>query len=274
MAIDLTNLAGITTEIRSLSNLALVSVNENRGYQAQKEGSSAVLSSAPKFLFHYEKQNNVSFESEITDHYIESNNTVVNDQIALKPEIISVQGFIGELNNVIEDRAQPFLNEAEEKLSVLSAFNPSLSSSALRTLNQAAQIYQTGQALLEAAQSSAQTISNFLGEGNEETIRQNKQQIAFSQFYGYWQKKTLFKVQTPWAIFPDMVIQSLKAIQDDVLDLTTFDISFKRLRFANSSIINVTSPENASGRLKSQIPDEINLGTSTPILSIPISSRF
>src|SRR5271163_4191719 len=75
--------------------LALVTPQANIGYKPQSL-TGAVL---PTLLFHTEGENVAHLQSDITDHFIEDN-TAINDQIALKPEMVTVHGFIGELNDV------------------------------------------------------------------------------------------------------------------------------------------------------------------------------
>src|SRR6185312_8744514 len=98
---DLSSLASITTAATALSNLILVNPQKTIGYQPQNapsnNGQTAQL--GPSLLFHYEGEQTASLESDITDHYIE-NNTAIQDQIALKPVIITTHGFIGELNDI------------------------------------------------------------------------------------------------------------------------------------------------------------------------------
>jgi uncharacterized Fe-S center protein len=48
------------------------------------------------FVFDVITLDSIELSSDITDHYIEDN-TAINDHIALKPEIIRVEGLVGEL---------------------------------------------------------------------------------------------------------------------------------------------------------------------------------
>lgn len=50
------------------------------------------------FLFDIVGDETIDLESEITDHFVE-NNTAIQDQIALRPEIITVSGIVAELTN-------------------------------------------------------------------------------------------------------------------------------------------------------------------------------
>lgn len=50
------------------------------------------------FLFDIRGEESAEVSSEITDHYVEDN-TAIQDQVALKPEIITVRGMVAELTN-------------------------------------------------------------------------------------------------------------------------------------------------------------------------------
>jgi hypothetical protein len=251
-----------TTSITSLSNLILVTPQKNIGYQPQSTDPKTTLDS---LLFHYEGEQSVTLESDITDHYVEDN-TVINDNIALRPETITTQGFIGELNNVIpEDLAVAKL--LADKLTIVDAYTPQLSTTALIAFNNATQLYQiknNAQNSIASTWSSLNKtggLSSIDGSNVDKQPSQNKQQQMFQQFYIYWRNRTLFTVQTPWAIFKNMAIRSLRAVQDsETRMITDFEVSFKIIRFAD----DVLQKKVLSDRASNQKSEVQNNGTSTP----------
>lgn len=262
----------------SISNVLLATPKQIVGYQPQNpSGSSQTDNQLPSLVFHYEGEQTALLESDITDHYIEDN-TAIEDQIALKPEIITTHGFIGELNNT-PPPGFGLLSSFAESLPFVSAFAPGFSQSALNAINTA----QSGfQAVANAEKSLTSAWSSITGENQqtaigaegivEEGANQNKQQIMFQQFYGYWRNRTLFTVQTPWAVFTNMAIKSLRAIQDaETRVVTDFEVTFKMIRTASTS---VSSDPSASfqGRSLDQALPVANLGTQTPPSSISLSS--
>ncbi len=268
----LSTLPQITTGIGALSGLLLVTPNANKGYQPQNNIVAApplptpisnnvgTLPQSPSFLFNYEGEQTVTLESDITDHYVEDN-TAIQDQISLKPEIITTHGFIGELNDVAP-ASLALLQMAANKLGALSAYLPVLSVTALNAYNEAFFLYQTA----ASAQNSVVSAISSLNGG----VSQNKQQTAFTTFYGYWQQRYLFTVQTPWAIFPNMAIRTLRAIQDaETRVITNFEITFKRMRFAKSTsqVQSSTTGDFGSSRAAAQAAGLTDLGTSSPPLS-------
>ena len=278
---NISALSTVSTAALSLSNLILVSPQTTVGYQPQSaDGKSQ---QAPSILFHYEGEQTASLESDITDHYVEDN-TAIQDQIALKPEIITTHGYIGELNNVTPAALQ-ILKTLADKLTVIDAYTPGLSVTAMIAYNEAFSLYQTGANAINSAVSAWSSINgtggeNVIGsagiEGNafnpatgEIRNNQTKQQIAFQQFYGYWKSRTLFTVQTPWAIFKNMALKNVRAIQDaETRVITDFELSFKMMRFAATTENETT----AQGRAITQSAGVVDLGTNTPTPSISMST--
>ncbi len=287
---NLSSLSRFTTAAQALSNLILVSPQSTLGYQPQNppnaDGTESTAQLPPAFMFHYEGEQTVSIESDITDHYIEDN-TAIQDQISLKPEVIATHGFIGELNDVVPELLKP-IKFAADKLTTVGAYVPSLSATALLAYSEAFLLYQVAANAAQAAVSSWDSLtgsggqnvigSNGLGgafnaQTGEVANNQSKQQGAFQQFYGYWRNRTLFTVQTPWAVFQNMAIKSLRAIQDAETNvISDFEISFKMIRFARTetSLTNISSLFQSRG--KSQSSSEVDLGSSAPTPSTGLGS--
>lgn len=284
MAADLSALSTFTTSATALSNLVLVSPQDVVGYQPQNpnnaDGSPSTASPPPTFLFHYEGEQTAHLESDITDHYVEDNKAV-QDQIALKPEVITTQGYIGELNNV-PPKALALLKKAADKLGAISAYTPQLSATALLAYNEAFFLYEVAANAANSAVAAWSTITGSSGQsvigsqGLTAETAQNRQQTAFQQFYGYWRSRTLFTVQTPWAVFQNMAIQSVRAVQGAETNvISTFEITFKMIRKATTlSVSGNGSAVSYSGQLKSQAAPTTDLGVSSPVPSIPLSSAL
>lgn len=277
MAINLSALAPVTTAASALSGLIMVTPQDVVGYAPQNpadpDGSVSVNASAPAILFHYEGEQTLTIESDITDHFVEDN-TAVQDQIALKPIVITTHGFIGELNDVVPPGLQ-LLKTAADKLTVVGAYAPQLSVTAQVAYNEAFLAYQSATALSNAAVSAWSSVTNAVNGGSDSGnglidnegdlvagTSQNKQQKCFQQFYGYWQNRTLFTVQTPWAVVQNMAIRSLRAIQDaETNQITDFEVTFKQVRNAFTAFSGI--PVSMAGRLGQQAQSLTNQGTST-----------
>lgn len=263
------DISNISLKAGALSNLILVTPNTNRGIEAEVSGTpsapSTVLSRSPwngkKFLFHYEGEQTLLLESDITDHYVEDN-TSTQDHIAIKPVTITTHGYIGELNDVPSPALQ-IIKSIADKLTMLAPFNPQLSVSALVAYNNAVLAYNSASQVLNAGVSSWNSIVN--GGAS-----QNLQQLAYNQFYAYWKDRTLFTVQSPWAIYSNMAIKSLRATQDeDTRMISTFEVSFKQMRFANTRLVEVRQ-----GRNEIQSMSAVDHGLSSPVDDISLSDAL
>ena len=271
MAINLSALSTATTTAQALSNLVLVSPQEDRGIQPQ--ATSDQTATPPKFLFNYYGEQVVGIESDITDHYVEDN-TALQDQIALRPELITGRGYIGELTDIAPELLQP-LKILADKLTVINAYVPVLTVSAQIAYNAALQAYQAAQLAAQSAVAAWSTIKGSadgsITIGNAVFAPQNvqtKQQIAFQSFYGYWKERRLFTVQTPWAVFQNCAIKSVRAVQgEDTRVMTEFEVTFKPINFAKT----VQSGIGAFGELRnipqSQQGSPVSLGDSKGVPS-------
>jgi hypothetical protein len=238
MAINLSQISSTTTAALSLSNLLLATPKAVVGYQPKlppnADGSVNTSQQPPTFLFQIEGTQKIVLQSEITDHYVEDN-TPVEDNIALRPEVYTTQGFIGELNDV-PPPGLDIIKEVANRLTVIGAYAPQVSATALEAYNQAFAAYQLAKNVADTAVAAWSSIGNATGLGAGQKP-QNKQQIAFQKWYGYWKAKTLFTVQTPWAVFDTMAIQQITATQDEeTKEVSSFEVIFKAFRTVRTII--------------------------------------
>jgi hypothetical protein len=277
---NLSGLSSITSAAQALSNLILVSPQSTMGYQPQNtptnDGTTQQL--PPAILFHYEGEQTAVLKSDITDHYIEDN-TAIQDQITLRPETVTTHGFIGELNDT-PPSALAAIQAIANKLTIINAYAPALSTTALLAYNNAFQLYQVANAAKNAAIAAWSSIAGTGGESvvgsNGITFQPNQtlQQIVFQQFYGYWRNRTLFTVQTPWAVYQNMAIDELRAIQDaETTAITDFQVTFKMIRIAQTQ--TTTGFGNLyQGRAATQSASLVDNGTSTPSPSLGLNTQL
>lgn len=258
---NISGLAATQNAALALSNLILVTPDSNLGYRAQSApdtGQGNIPTILETLLFNYEGEQTVTLESDITDHYVEDN-TAIQDQVALRPEIVTTHGFIGELNNVVPPLLVP-LRIVADKLTTINAYTPGLSETAILAYNQAFQAYQLAKALANNSVNAWNSLNN--GAQN-----QTQQQLYFTKFQAYWTNRTLFTIQTPWAIYNNMAIKTVRAIQDaETRMITDFELTFKKIRFSTTILF---SPVRQT-RLSAQASTETNNGTSV-VSPAPVS---
>lgn len=264
-ATSIAALSQASTLVSSLSNLLLATPQGTKGYQPQSAptatGQVSPLTPSPAILFNYEGEQSLVLASDITDHFTEDN-TALQDQIALKPIVINTHGFIGELNNVPPiGLAQ--LQIAANTLTTVGSFIPGLSSTAQLAYDMAFSAYQLA---ASAANSGVAAVSSIAGGAS-----QNQQQTYFQLFYGYWQTRTLFTVQTPWAIFQNMAILNCRPVQDsETRMITDFEVSFKQIQIASSQ--TTSGAKQTQGRASTQQAAAQNNGTGAILPSISVNS--
>ena len=248
-SINISSLSQASNAATSLSNLVRVTPNQNQGIQNQNgpivnklntnvtipqpNGLTGALYKPSTILFNFVGEEVIDLESDITDHYTE-NNSPLNDNIALRPEIFRTSGFIGELNDIFP-LGTTAVQIIQSKLQAISAYAPSLSATALVVINEAILAYEIANSLVASVQSLINTTQTTINGVNVQV--QTQQQVYFMRFYQYWLNRTLFTVQTPWAIFNNMVIKNLRAIQDrETQMITDFEITFKRFYVLNGTL--------------------------------------
>lgn len=219
----------------------------------QGVGFDAKDANSVSFLFNLREEDSEDLQSDITDHYTETN-SAIQDQIALKPVKCTLHGFIGELNDQNSGVAAEVQLIASQ-LSVFSPYVPQLTVAAQQFYNEAQQVYN-------AAAAAAATVNqafNFLTGAGTLT----KQQQAFAFFKSRWQARALFTVQTPWEILTNMAIEDLHAVQEgDSNTISDFRVTFKQMNFASTLSSNAAIV--GQGRYSFQAQGAVSQGTQNP----------
>lgn len=267
-----TGVGGVLMAVPQLTSLlpGQKSAQNTIGYQPTLQNGNSV--NPPSLIFDYEGEQSIELKSDITDHWAEDN-TALQNQVALRPIRINTKGFIGELTNRPPNAILAALQVAASKLTLVPGMTPQLSAEALNAYNTAAFAYATGIGAANAAVTAFSTINGGGGEAvvsgngisNAGQASQGRQQIYWQQFFGYWNTRTLFTVQTPWAVFSNMVIESIRTSQDeDTNVISYFEITFKQLRFARTGAqINLADvTPSLLGRLASQTSPNVNFASS------------
>ena len=214
------------------------------------------------FVMDIRLEDSVRLESDITDHFVEDN-TTVQDQIALKPEEVTVHGLVGEL---AQTQAQ---SDAVTKqmlaLPINAYLQPEYTVIQQDSINQA-----NAQADAEdSAQTNTQSLDAYFNARS--AITGNKQSQAFAYFYQLWKGRQLFTIDSPWGFFTSMAIRSLQATQDSTTRLITdFTLTFKKIRFANE--VSITSGQ-ISGRAALQSSVQTNNGRAGQDPVTPTSNQ-
>ena len=207
------------------------------------------------FVFDIEDETAIDLESDSTDHYTE-NNIAKQDNIALKPNIITLRGYVGELV-YRQEEPKSKIQELTEKISTINAFVPLVTASASQLKNAISGENKTTKDYFAGGVASGVDIFQTFKTLNPPKTEQAK---AFNFFKSLWSGRQLVSLETPYSFFKNMSIQSIKAIQSgDNKEVTDFTVTLKEMRFAVSKIVKF-DPTKYQGRSKGEISDAKDSG--------------
>lgn len=205
------------------------------------------------FVMDIPEEELVSLASDISEHYVEDNTTVV-DQVALKPESITLRGVVAELVSS-QETALPAPVAVQDPL----PDTEELAGASLTPQQAQAQTAaQTAQEQTQASLATASSIYELYDRKAGQQPNETKQQKAYRYFYALWKSRELFTVETPYGTFTDMVISSLTMSQQPVSRYLS-DVSITFVKIRQASAVSVTVGQLA-GRARAQSAAASNLG--------------
>ena len=186
--------------------------------------------------------------SDITDHFIESN-TSIQDQIGLKPEMVTLRGLVAELSySKAPGQARPFVPDS---LPINPTMTPGLTT---QQIQQANAVATANGSTVSAAFTTSKSSLSLNGASNAYQYFKNfqsftptgtppvftKQTNAFLYFYQLWKGRMLFSVQTAYGIWQNMAIDYVRAVQsEDTKYRSDFMIRFKKIRIAGEAEVQL-----------------------------------
>ena len=195
------------------------------------------------FIFDIEGESVAQISAEITDHYSEDNKAI-QDHIARKPKSITLKGYVGEVVFKPNESILGTIQNVAQKLVSVASYLPQISAAASEAQQAFSSAAGIGSLSLSSVSDDYSLVKNLLGSFGETANQQN----AYKYFVSLWQQGTLMGVQTPWEFMPNMVIESITAIQTEGTKyITDFAVKYKELRFAQTQ----TAAYNASAYLNS-----------------------
>lgn len=228
------------------------------------------------FKFNIPQTEQVRFENEITDQYVESN-YAIQDHIARKPIVITLSGLVGDYFysvNQIED----MLALVTPTITLVKEFIPAISN-----VTQKKKIEYTNeqkQKLIKQDNGSYKVLVN--GKQNQYEFNmmdlftlfqslyklKSPQARAFLFFEAMWKSGARFSVETTWKRYNNMAILSVTPKRDNNADITEFTIVCKQMDFVNSKIETIEEYKNRTQLQKADITNKGAVkGTETPISS-------
>jgi hypothetical protein len=198
--------------------------NVTNQFIVRPAGSNSYIGSKG-FVFDIIGDEESIFDAEITDHFVEKNYSI-QDHISLRPPKFTLSGYVGELNDLFQNS---FINALTtvQSLGAIGDYTPSFSLQATQFYQDIAGAASQIGVVLNQATNVYQLIT---GESN------SRQQASYDYFIGLYMNRTLCTVETPWAVWKNMAIESLRIIQkDDNKFISEFSVTFKQIRVVATS---------------------------------------
>ncbi|MGO8696001.1 MAG: phage baseplate protein [Rectinemataceae bacterium] len=215
--------------------------------------SSAIVAPAGQvgisgFVFDIPREESVELVSDITEHYVESG-SFINDHVVKKPIRITLSGYIGELvySAPAPGSVAAGLAALQSALSEVDAYIGPLSPQAEQTLTK---IIAAAQYAANQVAAIAKQASNVIKYFNGNFAGSSLQAQAFRKLEALWMGSQIVTVQTPWYFYPQMMIESISARQEEESeDFSDFTVVLKEVRFTDVEIAtfdtNLFPPANA-----------------------------
>ena len=251
---DINGITGIVdNSVSSLQALIFSNRNaENDDRSPSRFDVTGITSGYDKtcFVFDLKKDYKLNLNSEITDHYVESN-VAIQDHVGLKPIIIEVTGCISEVN--LKDKLKEhsdldrFLGQKNNenifnsvdsylsRMGSLTSFAPNIVNQAMNVYNTAKYVYAATNKVinLDKKDTLGNTRFAYNSEYDEEIIKETKQFEWIDWFKTQWWKRASFSIVTPYGVFDNMYIMDLSAVQpENTRYVTNLNIKFKQIRRA------------------------------------------
>jgi len=196
------------------------------------------------FAFDYKGDESVSMDNEVTDNWLEDN-SAVQDHIGVKPVVVTLNGFVSELKfeKGLLGAITTSLSTLQSTLSRTDAYLGRYTPGATDALAKAISKAQSVAVQIEQAAARAAQIASFFPGGPS----QNAQQRAYMKLSALRNARVVFTVFTPFQVFDNMAITSLKATQSArTRTMSDFTVTLKQLQFVQD--VRQAIIQNKAGR--------------------------
>lgn len=199
------------------------------------------------FVFSNAGSTEVNMTAEITDHFVE-NNSAIQDHIALKPERITLRGYVREIVYSSPSNSQSVLKNPAKKITTINSFIPIFTKGVKQSYNSfTAPKSGVGDYVASYSDGGINLYKTFKQINPPRT----EQAKAFNYFRALFYGKQILSLETPWSFYTDMAIESVTAEQDDESKyITNFSVTLKKIQFCSTQYVQFDS--NIFSDMKSQ----------------------
>lgn len=220
----------------AIQNSASLIANVANQYIVSANGAPPGISG---FVFDVIDIEELSVQSDITDHFIETN-SAIQDHIAQKPLRFTLKGYVGELKQIFDLQSTSVFTQIAGLLPV-AALLPNFNTQDVQIYTEISSAAAQAQSAIAAIASISSLIPQLVGS-------LNYQQQAYTTLFGMWQNRTLCTVQTPFGILTNMAIETLTPQQSgDTKFVSSFSITFKQIQQVGTAVTQTAASPNPSG---------------------------
>lgn len=259
MTIDLTNstIGNYVNDISNNFNRAIVSPLNAFGLGG--------------FVFDIDGESTTTLSTDITDHYAEDN-TTINDNIAVKPTIVLLKNYVGEVVDRRDNSTNTPVQQVVQKLTTLNSYLPPLAQAATQL-----QSVLNTPTTLDSIANVTNPAANLYALVKNALQNTSRQKQAYQFFKALRDQKILVGVQTAHEFLTNMAVKDVIAIQGEGTKyMSSFAITLKQMRFAQTITVSGLFAQNASnpaaatpstqadaqGRNVEQSQDTVQLGAT------------
>jgi len=190
------------------------------------------------FEFSTKDDDRLELRAEVTD-YVTEEGATVQDHIVLKPTVITLRGFVGEVRETVaRTGVAGFLGALQRKLSLVSAYLPifptaySIAQQAIDTSTEAVEQIDIA---IKRTENLVGILTNPFGAPFDVyQFADTAQGQAYYQLWGLFQGRQVITVETPWVYLDNMVITSVIFEQDGKTnEVTDVAVTLKQMKFVD-----------------------------------------
>ena len=217
------------------------------------------------FIFDIVGRVNVKAQSDVTDHFVEQN-YAIQDHVALKPKIVTIEGKQGEVVAVYQPNVLQQIFSSVVGLVTPAALSPAFNAQDTAFYATLSTVAQLGQNIVNTALNAFQVFQNAV-------TLVTKQQTAFQFIMNLRDNRQLCTVETPFNVFENMIIEDFDADQgEETTKVSDFIVRFKQIVTVNAvqGTSNANSTDSQNAGTTSTIPPSPSVGLA-PYVSNPVS---
>ena len=200
----------------------------------------------------------MNLSAEITDNYVESN-IAYQDHIALKPNVFTIAGEVGELTWYKKDAEESMLPFGiNQKLQPIVAFLPPVSKKVQKIQDKTLKLLS----VIDSLDNFANRLWNMLS-GDDVNTEQKK---IYKYLMCLWRDRKPINIKTPYGKMKNYAIQNIEFTQPErTEDKTQIKISFKQIREVVSTKVTAFNKSIYQLRAAAQKATKESIGTTTGI---------